>query len=94
MCRRRLGLPSFNARFDEIFDRGIDPDVDDPTQCHAHPEVPDAWPSLDAAFLASAMRWLMLILLLGCAIWLINGALRRSGWLSSSGRTSGERSQH
>ncbi|TMG89368.1 MAG: HupE/UreJ family protein, partial [Betaproteobacteria bacterium] len=52
------------------------------------------WPSLDAAFLASAMRWLMLILLLGCAIWLINGALRRSGWLSSSGRTSGERSQH
>ena len=52
------------------------------------------WPNLDAAFLASAMRWLMLILLLGCAIWLINGALRRSGWLSSSGRTSGERSQH
>ena len=44
MCQRLLGRPSFNARFDEIFDRGIDPDVDDPTQCHAHPEVPDAWP--------------------------------------------------
>ena len=46
VCRRLLGRPSFNPPFDEIFDRGIDPDVDDPTQCHAHPEVPDAWPSL------------------------------------------------
>ena len=46
VCRRRLGWPSFNPRFDEVFDRGIDPDVDDPTRCHAHPEVPDAWPSL------------------------------------------------
>jgi hypothetical protein len=51
------------------------------------------WPNLDAAFLASAMRWLMLILFLGCAIWLINGALRRSGWLASSRRTAGERSE-
>jgi ergothioneine biosynthesis protein EgtB len=42
--RRLLERPPFNPRFDEIFDRGIDPDVDDPTQCHAHPEVPDAWP--------------------------------------------------
>jgi hypothetical protein len=51
------------------------------------------WPTLDAAFLASAMRWLMLILLLGCAIWVINAALRRTGWLASSGRASGEHSQ-
>ncbi|HEX5863713.1 MAG TPA: HupE/UreJ family protein, partial [Casimicrobiaceae bacterium] len=50
------------------------------------------WPTLDAAFLAAAMRWTMLILVLGFAIWLINAALRRSGWLTSSG-TSGERSQ-
>ena len=48
VCRRLLGRPSFDARFDEVFDRGIDPDVDDPTQCHAHPEVPEAWPSLGA----------------------------------------------
>jgi hypothetical protein len=51
------------------------------------------WPTLDAAFLAGAMRWLMLILLLGCAIWLINAALCRAGWLTSKGRASGERSQ-
>ncbi|KAI9927595.1 hypothetical protein ASPWEDRAFT_62306 [Aspergillus wentii DTO 134E9] len=31
-----------------IFERGIDPDVDDPTQCHDHSEVPDSWPTLDA----------------------------------------------
>ncbi|KAJ3264071.1 hypothetical protein HK104_006529, partial [Borealophlyctis nickersoniae] len=29
-----------------IFERGIDPDVDDPTQCHSHSDVPDEWPSL------------------------------------------------
>ncbi|KAH7101837.1 hypothetical protein BKA62DRAFT_702437 [Auriculariales sp. MPI-PUGE-AT-0066] len=36
--------------FKDIFERGIDPHVDDPTQCHPHSEVPIAkedWPSLD-----------------------------------------------
>ena len=51
------------------------------------------WPTVDAAFLASATRWLMLILLLGSAIWLINVALRRTGWLTSSRNASGERSR-
>jgi hypothetical protein len=51
------------------------------------------WPTVDAAFLASAMRWMILIVLLGSAIWLINVALRRTGWLTSSGRAAGERSQ-
>lgn len=27
-----------------IFERGIDPDVDNPEQCHAHSEVPKEWP--------------------------------------------------
>ena len=47
VCRGVLGRPSFDARLDKIFDRGIDPDVDDPTRCHPHPEVPDAWPDVD-----------------------------------------------
>ncbi|KAF7299791.1 hypothetical protein HMN09_00985100 [Mycena chlorophos] len=37
--------------FKYIFERGIDPDVDDPTQCHPHSEVPTAdneWPTLAA----------------------------------------------
>jgi hypothetical protein len=35
------------------------------------------WPSLDVAFLAGAMRWLMLCLVIGAIIWLAVGMLRR-----------------
>jgi ergothioneine biosynthesis protein EgtB len=41
-----LGRPTFNAGFDDLFSRGIDPDVDDPSRCHDHPDVPSAWPSV------------------------------------------------
>ncbi|KAF9901749.1 hypothetical protein BX616_002167 [Lobosporangium transversale] len=34
--------------FNLIFERGIDPDVDDPTKCHAHSEVPDTWPEIES----------------------------------------------
>jgi formylglycine-generating enzyme required for sulfatase activity len=27
-----------------MFERGIDPDVEDPEQCHAHSEIPEQWP--------------------------------------------------
>ncbi|KAL2267430.1 hypothetical protein VTJ83DRAFT_4707 [Remersonia thermophila] len=30
--------------FARIFERGIDPDVDNPELCHAHSEIPDEWP--------------------------------------------------
>lgn len=33
--------------FTSIFERGIDPDVDDPSQCHSHSEIPDEWPPLN-----------------------------------------------
>lgn len=36
--------------FKDIFERGIDPDVDDPTKIHDHSEVPDCedeWPAID-----------------------------------------------
>src|SRR5690606_33720017 len=32
--------------FWDIFERGIDPDVDNPELCHAHSEIPDEWPAL------------------------------------------------
>jgi hypothetical protein len=35
------------AYFPSIFERGIDPDVDDPEQCHSHSETPDEWPKLE-----------------------------------------------
>lgn len=39
------------------------------------------WPTLDAASMASAMRWLMAILSLGCLLALANAALCRMRWL-------------
>jgi len=48
------------------------------------------WPTVDASFVTASMRWLILILVLGCAIWFVNAALRRSGWLTAKGKaTSG-----
>lgn len=32
------------SRFRAVFERGIDPDVDDPERCHAHSPVPERWP--------------------------------------------------
>ncbi|KAK7028145.1 hypothetical protein VNI00_014960 [Paramarasmius palmivorus] len=47
---RLLGEPHTEPEyFKDIFERGIDPNVDDPTQCHSHSEVPkkdEDWPSL------------------------------------------------
>ncbi|KAE8213597.1 hypothetical protein CF327_g2919 [Tilletia walkeri] len=47
---RYLQEPDTNKWFSTIFERGIDPQMDDPTQCHAHSEVPKAkeeWPTLE-----------------------------------------------
>lgn len=38
--------PTDPACYTQIFERGIDPDVDNPEQVHAHSEVPDEWPPL------------------------------------------------
>ncbi|KAF9253346.1 hypothetical protein DTO013E5_266 [Penicillium roqueforti] len=35
------------SHYKRIFERGIDPDVEDPSQCHVHSETPDEWPPLD-----------------------------------------------
>ncbi len=48
------------------------------------------WPALDAASLASAMRWLMAILSLGCVLALVNRAMRRARWLASDDKRPGE----
>ncbi|KAL2200321.1 C-type lectin protein [Corynascus similis CBS 632.67] len=36
--------PTNPAHYYSIFERGIDPDVDNPELCHAHSEIPDEWP--------------------------------------------------
>ncbi|KAJ6144683.1 hypothetical protein N7470_008578 [Penicillium chermesinum] len=40
------GKPTDPKYYQQIFERGIDPDVDDPEQCHSHSEIPDEWPPL------------------------------------------------
>ncbi len=45
ICRGVLQWKTFNPHFDELFSRGIDPDVDT-GDCHAHPKVPQTWPDL------------------------------------------------
>lgn len=39
--------PSEPASFSSIFERGIDPDVDNPEHCHSHSEIPDEWPPVE-----------------------------------------------
>lgn len=41
------GKPTEPSYFYNIFERGIDPDVDNPEHCHAHSDIPDEWPELD-----------------------------------------------
>lgn len=47
ICGGTLARPPFAPAFDDMFSRGIDPDVDDPEQCHDHPDVPERWPEID-----------------------------------------------
>ncbi|RAH79500.1 hypothetical protein BO86DRAFT_152732 [Aspergillus japonicus CBS 114.51] len=45
---RALGdEPTHPKSYQMIFERGIDPDVDNPEQCHSHSEIPDEWPPLN-----------------------------------------------
>ncbi|XPS99466.1 hypothetical protein M3J09_008641 [Ascochyta lentis] len=47
MARATDSKASDPAYFWQIFERGIDPDVDDPEKCHTHSQIPDFWPPLD-----------------------------------------------
>lgn len=39
--------PTEPASYYTIFERGIDPDVDNPDLCHQHSETPDEWPPVE-----------------------------------------------
>ncbi|KAL4903802.1 hypothetical protein BDW74DRAFT_155441 [Aspergillus multicolor] len=45
LTRALGGKPTDPKSYQLIFERGIDPDVDDPEKCHSHSEIPDEWPS-------------------------------------------------
>lgn len=47
LTKATKGAATEPAYYPQIFERGIDPDVEDPSLCHAHSEVPDEWPPAD-----------------------------------------------
>ena len=44
LTRVTNGEPTEPSSYPRFFQRGIDPDVDNPEHCHAHSETPDSWP--------------------------------------------------
>ncbi|KAH0556705.1 hypothetical protein GP486_005508 [Trichoglossum hirsutum] len=44
LTRATTGIPTEPGHYHQMFERGIDPDVDNPDDCHAHSEIPDSWP--------------------------------------------------
>jgi len=44
LTRATKDLPTDPDFYHRMFERGIDPDVDNPENCHAHSEIPDEWP--------------------------------------------------
>lgn len=46
LTRATRSKPTEPKFYQQIFERGIDPDVEDPEQCHSHSEIPDEWPNL------------------------------------------------
>ncbi|KAJ6102358.1 Ergothioneine biosynthesis protein 1 [Penicillium sp. IBT 16267x] len=47
LTRATSEKPTDPKYYQTIFERGVDPDVEDPEQCHSHSETPDEWPPLD-----------------------------------------------
>ncbi|KAK1506659.1 hypothetical protein CTAM01_02991 [Colletotrichum tamarilloi] len=47
LCKTTRTPPTEPAHFQPMFERGIDPDVDNPEQCHSHSEIPDEWPAVE-----------------------------------------------
>ncbi|KAJ3253699.1 hypothetical protein HK103_000357 [Boothiomyces macroporosus] len=43
---RAVGSEPTNKYFAEIFERGIDPIMEDPSKCHSHSKVPTVWPKV------------------------------------------------
>jgi formylglycine-generating enzyme required for sulfatase activity len=44
LTRVTTGIPTEPSYYPQIFERGIDPDVDNPELCHSHSEIPESWP--------------------------------------------------
>ncbi|CAJ2513787.1 Uu.00g019060.m01.CDS01 [Anthostomella pinea] len=47
LTKTTKAAPTQPASFQPMFERGIDPDVDNPAHCHKHSEIPEEWPPVD-----------------------------------------------
>lgn len=47
LTKTTKAAPTHPAHYWTIFERGIDPDVDNPELCHDHSEIPAEWPPVD-----------------------------------------------
>lgn len=44
LTRATGDAPTKPSLYQQMFERGIDPDVENPEHCHAHSEIPNEWP--------------------------------------------------
>lgn len=47
LTKTTKSTPTDPVYYTSIFERGVDPDVDNPDHCHDHSEIPDEWPTVD-----------------------------------------------
>ncbi|KAI9836651.1 MAG: hypothetical protein M1819_001285 [Sarea resinae] len=47
LTRASHGKPTSPSYYSQIFERGIDPDVDNPEHCHSHSAIPDSYPPVE-----------------------------------------------
>lgn len=50
LTRATVEAPTNPGFYQKMFERGIDPDVDNPERCHAHSEIPNEWPLVEEIF--------------------------------------------
>lgn len=47
LARATNGCLTTPAYYPSIFERGIDPDVENPEHCHSHSKIPETWPPVE-----------------------------------------------
>ncbi len=74
--------PTDPAHYHSLFERGIDPDVENPELCHAHSEIPDTWPPLEEMLDYQAKVRIRITSSYGSEKTVNNRRLGRSLWLA------------
>ncbi|KAL8712928.1 MAG: hypothetical protein Q9220_002786 [cf. Caloplaca sp. 1 TL-2023] len=82
LTRATGSLPTNPSQYRDIFERGIDPDVDNPELCHAHSEIPDQWPPLNEILDYQASVRARVERILGGVGNSVSARLGRALWLS------------